>query len=178
MNNQVFSIEIVTDRQLNELLQDKQLYEYDDELDSMISVFNDLSKAFYERGIYMLLKVEYEVWNTHSVELCIFLESFIGLYSFIKQENQEKYFLDFYEQGARYSFYFEKEKPGYYTLQFINRDVPNSERTVLNNSLYDLELVLTTFYTRVSYLAHFICPSISKNKMYKVWNSELIKYKV
>jgi hypothetical protein len=169
MADQDFSFQIDCKLPLGKSLIDSSLYDYDDELDNMISVFSDLTRAFSDRGIIFILSINNVVYQTMEVEFSIFLESFCELVAFIQDQSINRYELDFYEQGINYTLMFEKVSNEYYSLQFTDRNIPGFVPVCMEGSLLGLQLMLLTFYTRFTFLANKVCPAISKTKLYTEW---------
>ncbi len=171
MINQALAVRIECEQQLLIKDIDNELYEYDTELESITSVFWDLSKSFYDRNILFTLEVKDVVYITYHSELCIFLETFYDIVLFATNKEVKAYDLDFFEPGARYLLSFKRKDSDYYSLEFIDRDISDFRPVYTEGSFLDLNLMLVTFYYRVTFLTKKICPSITTNEMYNNWAS-------
>ncbi|HEY5750956.1 MAG TPA: hypothetical protein VIU12_33060 [Chryseolinea sp.] len=173
MNDKAFDILIECEDSLLLENVDHETYDYDEELESITSLFHDLSVSFNERRILFTLKINNAVCAADNTELSILLEKFMSLVDFATSEEIKNYNLDFFEQGAVYLLSFEKSGKNLYSLQFTNKQIPNFEVINCRETLLDLNLTLFTFYHRVVFLTAKMCPAISKHKMYVDWRSRI-----
>ena len=149
---------------------DHSEYEFDDEYNSLTSVFYNLSESFYERGIVLHLKIcDHECYND-GVELSILLEDFHNFTKFANNDENE-YKMHFYEQGADRLLTFKKIGDGEYTLMFEDHDIRGFEPLSTVGSVLDLNLMLFTLFCKVRFLANKMCPSIAKHDRYINWCS-------
>lgn len=145
-------------------------FEYDNELQTVASIFDDLCVVFYENGIHFILQVNDTIYPTWDFELSIFLESFIDLVAFANRKDLNKCEVEFYEQGLNYWLGFEKADEKSYKLNFIDkRGTPNTYH--LEGSLLELNLDLFTFYSQVVFLIDKFCTSINNREMFIEWKA-------
>lgn len=171
MTRNFFTTSLKTSEILEQKDVDTSLYEYDEEYDTITSVFHDLSYAFFDRGIHFVLKLNEKICPTTKWELSLFLDSFLDLVRFANDKDTNTYNLEFYEQTARYTFTFEKEEGLSYNLVFVDKDIPDSGSIQGQGTLLDLNLSLFTFYSRLIFLAEKICPSIGSNSFFVEWTN-------
>jgi len=144
-------------------------YEFDEEYDSVTSVFYSLSESFYERGIELLLKICDHDCINFGVELSILFEEFHNFVNFVNNNSENEYALHFYEQGANRLLSFKKNEKGEYSLIFEDHSIVGFERLNASGTVLDLNLMLFTLFSKVRFLADKLCPSITKASMYSVW---------
>lgn len=173
MIDKVLSILIECEESLRLENVDNKPYEYDEALESITSLFHDLTISFYERRIFFTLKIDNAVCLTDPTEFSILLEQFVGLVDFATNAEVKNYNLNFFEQGARYLLSFEKNDDDVYNLKFRDKQISDFEVIKYHGALLDLNLTLFTFYNRLVFLTAKICPAIGKHKMYVDWRSRI-----
>lgn len=168
-----FNVKIDCLQSLKEEAIDRRVYRYDPELDNLTSVVWDLSDALYARGVVFELAVGGRDYIVLGAELSIFLEQFEALLNFTLNPHVDSCTLDFFEQGARYLFSFEKKDRDCYEVTGMNKDAPDGVAATTTGSLLDLQLVLVTFYWRVDFLTRKLCPSIAEGEIYLEWQRSI-----
>lgn len=153
---------------------DNEKYEYNYEIQNLTNIFYDLSTSFYNREINLLLKIKGIEYVTFACELSILLEELNGLVSFAVGK-RNKYVLDFFEPGARYTLAFERVNEDTYSLTFTDNDVKNFEGLVIHESVLELMLSLYVLFSKVIFLTKKVCPSIFYEEKYTVWKIEIAK---
>lgn len=150
------------------------VFEYDEELQTIASVFDDLSRVFYENGLHFILQVNGTIYPTWDYELSIFLESLMKVVAFANRKDVNECEVEFYEQGINYLFDFEKVNDKSYRLDFI--DKRGTSKTFHSESfLLELNLDLFTFCSQVIFLTDKVCPSISNSDMFGEWKTAISK---
>lgn len=144
-------------------------YQYDDELDMLMSVFSDLSHFFYDNKIRFILNINNVIYSTWDCEFSLFLESMLELVVFSNKKDVLTCQFEIFEQGVHYIFLFDKIND-MYKLKF--NDIENSSETVSSEGfLLELNFMLFSFYSRLVFLTQKLCPSISNSKMFCEWKN-------
>jgi hypothetical protein len=149
-------------------------FEYDEELETVDSVFRDLSDVLYENKIHFILQINGIIYPTWDCELSIFLDSLLNMVSFCNRNDADKCEVEFYEQGIDYHIDFKKINHESYKFHFVDKGA-TLDTFHAENSLLALNLDLFTFYSQVVFLIDKLCPSISNAGLFVEWKKAISK---